>query len=344
MTEPRLRAPHELLRSFLFRDVPRGRRRAHEPPGLVADRRNRDGGDEFVAVLPDPDRLERRDRLAGSQVVHHPVEFGPPIFRHEERNGPPDRFLRGVAEHLFRARVPADDSTLEGFRVDPVGRPFHDGPEARLRLADGPQLRDVDEARDDDPLIPEVDRLRGQERPPDLAQPRTDRHLLVADRAEFPEPFADVPAPLDVGPHPQIDRRVSEDIAAVKSKQPQELVVHLEELAVPEVRDDHGHRGRPERHVEGLFDVPAGTVGRPESGRRCLDRPCVWVRTDSPSSSEGQCGRLPFRRPAGPYRFAAVKGPRPRRLYIDLSSTVRMVRLRNRGHLSRGRCGESCVQ
>src|SRR2546426_5571204 len=88
-------------------------------------------------------------------------------------------------------RVPARDPTFEGLRVDSVGGPFHDGAEARLRLADGPQLRDVDEARDDDPLIAEVHRLSGQERPPDFADPRTDRHLLVADRAELPEPFAD---------------------------------------------------------------------------------------------------------------------------------------------------------
>src|SRR3989442_12831680 len=44
--------------------------------------------------------------------------------------------------------------------------------------------------------------------------------------------------------------------------------------------------------------------------------------------AKGNGGRLPSCRPAGPYRFAAVRAPRPRRIYIDLSSTIRVVVLR----------------
>ena len=94
-----------LLRPASFRNVPRDDRRPNENAISIGQRRDRDGYVEPLSVLGQPNRLKRRDGLAGVQALSGSGELVDAVWRHQHGNIATDRFRRRVAERsLCRSR------------------------------------------------------------------------------------------------------------------------------------------------------------------------------------------------------------------------------------------------
>ncbi len=80
-------------------------------------------------VLPLPDRLEVRDRLAGPDARQDHVFFGLPIGGNDHADRLADGFGGGVAEHAFGRAVPGGDDAVQILADDGIVGRFDDAGE-----------------------------------------------------------------------------------------------------------------------------------------------------------------------------------------------------------------------
>ena len=219
-----------------------------------------------------------------------------------------DRLLGRVSVHPFRARVPARDRAVEVLAEDRVFRPFDDRREVSSGLPRRDPVRDVHEGRDDRLLVPEVEVFDGHQGMEHVAPFRSDDHLRIPDRPAFPEALREHPTLLRVDPQAEVQGRLPDHLGPFVAEHLEELAVHLDETAVPQEADPHGHGARLERFLEslrgrltgGLRVVPLEDLSDPgpdvlqqieEEFVRFLRRPTVHdrhgLRTEARPDREG---------------------------------------------------------
>ncbi len=128
---------------LLGRDVARDLGGAHDAPVRVADRGHGEGDVEQASVLADPDRLEVIDLQAVADATQDPILLVVAVGRDDQRDVPPDRLLRGPAEHALGRLVPRLDHPVDVLAHDRVVGGFHDGRETGRHLLDLLLGRDV---------------------------------------------------------------------------------------------------------------------------------------------------------------------------------------------------------
>ena len=114
------------------RDVARDLRRADDPAGLVAHRRNRQGDIDRTATLREADRLEMVDALAPAQPREDVVFLRLAVWRNQHPDGPADHLVGRVAEQPLRGGVAGLDDAVEILRDDRVVGRVDDGGQVGL--------------------------------------------------------------------------------------------------------------------------------------------------------------------------------------------------------------------